>query len=77
MFAAAARNRSGIVPAHTVLAATTLLGAEVPEVAGWTDGAAVGLLSRRDAGAFLEWKARLRSVARDRVPAPEAFGVHR
>ncbi|WP_433873672.1 DUF1702 family protein [Saccharopolyspora sp. CA-218241] len=66
LFAIAARQRSGIVPEHTRRAAEHLFGADPTEAAGWTDEAAVGLVSSTDIAAYGEWKARLRRVAEQR-----------
>lgn len=67
-FGVAARSRSGVVPAHTV-AAATLLHADPGEVERWTDIAADGLGSEGDAHAYLSWRSRLRTLITDRGAA--------
>jgi enediyne biosynthesis protein E3 len=59
-FAAGARVRSGIVPAHTELACRELLGVDAGTAAGWTDTDAVGLTDSPHLNAYLEWRSRLR-----------------
>lgn len=63
VFGAAARHRSGIVPAHTRRAAEKFLGASAADAAGWCDTAAAGLTSSTDVHAYLLWKQRLRELA--------------
>ncbi|MBW4722493.1 DUF1702 family protein [Saccharothrix obliqua] len=62
VFAAAARHRSGVVPAHTERAVARFLGVGVAETADWSEAAARGLTDAPDLLAFLRWKARLRAT---------------
>lgn len=64
VFGAAARHRSGIVPAHTRRAATRFLGASVADAAAWCEAeiTAADLTTLSDVRAYLRWKARLREL---------------
>jgi hypothetical protein len=60
VFAANARVRAGVVPAHTEMVCRTLFTADVDETARWADLAAMGLEDSRDLAAYYEWKSRIR-----------------
>ncbi|MGH3429471.1 MAG: DUF1702 family protein, partial [Mycobacteriales bacterium] len=60
VFAATARARSGQIPEHTERACQQMLGISALEATQWESTAAGGLLERRDVGAYLTLKARLR-----------------
>jgi enediyne biosynthesis protein E3 len=65
LFGAAARHRSGIVPAHTRRAATRFLDVSVDEAARWCETTA-GPQPSADIHAFLRWKHGLRELAAER-----------
>lgn len=67
VFAAGARVRAGIVPAHTRTACAQLIGVTAEEAAGWTDEMSADLTETRDVHAYLEWKARLRNRIASRL----------
>ncbi len=58
-FAAAARLRSGSLPAHTRLAADILAGVPAEVAADWT-GAALAGLTGEGASSYESWRARIR-----------------
>ncbi|WP_447002702.1 DUF1702 family protein [Saccharothrix isguenensis] len=62
VFAVGARARSGIVPDHTRDACAQVAGVTVEEASRWTDETCADLLGSRDVHAYLEWKARLRTL---------------
>ena len=62
VFAAAARARAGMVPAHTELACRRVLDAGSDRAVGWAEIAADGLTGDRTVGAYLEWKERIREL---------------
>lgn len=66
LFGAAARHRSGIVPAHTRRAATRFLNLSVDDTARWCETTAAGQRGSTDIHAFLRWKHGLRQVAAER-----------
>lgn len=67
VFAAGARVRAGIVPAHTRTACAQLIGVTAEEAAGWTDETSADLAAAGDVHAYLEWKARLRNRIASRL----------
>ncbi|MDX8037075.1 DUF1702 family protein [Lentzea sp. BCCO 10_0856] len=67
VFAAGARVRAGIVPAHTRSACAQLIGVSAEEAAGWTDETSADLTATSDVHAYLEWKARLRNRIASRL----------
>ena len=66
LFGAAARHRSGIVPADTRRAATRFLDLSVEEAARWCASTAADLSTSTDLRAYLRWKHRLREKAAER-----------
>nr|WP_281287591.1 DUF1702 family protein [Amycolatopsis rhizosphaerae] len=67
VFGAAARYRSGTVPAHTRRATGRFLGASAEDAAEWCDTAAADLTDSMDVHAYLRWKQRLRKLAAERL----------
>jgi hypothetical protein len=63
VFAAAARMRSGVVPAHTELVCRKILSADVDQARQWADAAAEDLALASDVDAYLEWRTRIRRSA--------------
>ena len=60
LFGAAARHRSGIVPAHTERAVARFLGVTVDDAALWCESTAADLRDSTDIHNYLQWKHRLR-----------------
>jgi len=58
-FAAAARLRSGDLPAHTRCAAEVVAGVPAEEAAEWTDAALAGLTGH-DSSSYETWRTRIR-----------------
>jgi hypothetical protein len=67
VFAAAARERSAVVPVHTERACGQLIGVSSGQCRRWADTTSADLLRHHDVSAYLEWKSRLRKVVADRV----------
>lgn len=66
VFAANARVRAAVVPAHTEMVCRTLFATDVDETARWADVAAVGLEDSLDLAAYYEWKTRIRRFVNSR-----------
>ncbi|MGC5010779.1 DUF1702 family protein [Streptosporangium sp. DT93] len=69
VFGTTARFRSGIVPAHTVLACRVVLGADPETASSWADTAAADLEHSPDIAAYQEWRTRLRGITAARHAA--------
>ncbi|WP_051765613.1 DUF1702 family protein [Saccharothrix syringae] len=67
-FAAGARVRSGIVPAHTRAACEQVLGVAPERASAWTEVAARGLTGSADVHAYQAWRARLRELVAPVAP---------
>ena len=59
LFAAAARDRAGIVPPHTRDACRELVGIDVEQATRWADDACADLLDRKDVAGYDLWRDRL------------------
>lgn len=71
LFGSAARDRAGVVPAHTRDACRDLVGIEVAQASSWADQDCVDLLRRREVAAYQLWRDRLADRAARRPAAKD------